>query len=330
MALQALVYGLDTSDVSDNDGRALFVNAQYHERFSSQVDCVQWFKPYATHLSDHEVFQRIEDVDQSYDVIYLLVPKNMIEARYLIARSLQILEQGGDLFCACENQSGGKRLQKIMQQFNAEIVQQISKYKSRFVQVKNNDVDITFVENSILEGCVQSIDKINFISQPGVYGWNKIDVGSAILAQHVPQDLKGNIADFGCGYGFLLQHILQQNDRVKTAYAIDADARALHVADQNLDDKRADYLWMDLRQASNIPAKLDAIIMNPPFHEGKKTDSGIGADFIRVAAKSLKRNGALYMVANNQLPYEAVLNDVFFNVEVLAQQNGFKVFKAVV
>jgi len=95
-------------------------------------------------------------------------------------------------------------------------------------------------------------------------------------------------------------------------------------------DVRGEYIWADLRSAKGIPTNLDAIIMNPPFHEGKKADSDIGIAFIKTAAASLRRNGALYMVANNQLPYETALEEIFFSHELLAQGGGFKVFKAVV
>ena len=221
-------------------------------------------------------------------------------------------------------------MQKIVQQFGAEIVQQISKNKSRFLEIKNTGVNADAVDVAIKAGGMQNIEKTGFIAQSGVYGWGKIDKGSKILLQHIPQDIKGKIADFGCGYGYLLQHILQQNNTIKSAYAIDADARAVDATRLNMgDDERVEYLWADLTQSQNIPNRLDTIIMNPPFHEGKKADSDIGVSFIKTAAQTLKRNGVLYMVANNQLPYEVVLEDAFFSYECIAQENGFKVFRAV-
>ena len=335
-ALDTLFYGLEQIDASfsDSEGaRILFINAQMHGALSCDVKCVQWFYPYAEGLTarGYDVAQRIEDVSGDYDAVYLLVPKNMVEARYLVARAFNVLKKGGALYCACENNAGGTRLQKMLQQFGVEIVQQISKHKSRFVYVKNVDVDAGAIEMAIAGGSVQSVDKTQFISQAGLYGWDKIDKGSAVLLQNIPDDLKGSLADFGCGYGYLLQHILQQNEGVKTAYAIDADARALEVTRKNLgEDDRVKYLWADLTKPKGIPTKLDTIVMNPPFHEGKRADSDIGIAFIKNAAASLRRNGALYMVANNQLPYERILNETFFSHELLAQANGFKVFKAVV
>jgi len=333
LALETLVYGLNEMRSSD-EGRVLFINARAHDGLDGDVESVQWFKPYYDGLDGDKRFARIEDVSKDnrgqYDAAYLLFPKNITEGRYLLALVSCLVSAGGMIYVSAENKAGGTRLQKIVQQFNGDIVQQISKHKSRFVAFENNDLDQNVVEGAVQGGALKSIGDIGFAAQAGVYGWNKIDKGSAFLLQHIPQDLKGKIADFGCGYGYLLQHILQQNDGIKRAYAIDADARALECAHKNIYDDRAEYLWADLTKAAGIPARLDAILMNPPFHEGKKTDSDIGVSFIKTAAASLRHGGALYMVANNQLPYEAVLEEAFFSHELIAQENGFKVFKCVV
>jgi 16S rRNA (guanine1207-N2)-methyltransferase len=68
--------------------------------------------------------------------------------------------------------------------------------------------------------------------------------------------------------------------------------------------------------------------MNPPFHEGKSADSGIGRDFIVSAHAALRPRGTLWMVANTHLPYEAVLSEVFFKYKEVAHASGFKVFRA--
>jgi hypothetical protein len=56
-----------------------------------------------------------------------------------------------------------------------------------------------------------------------------------------------------------------------------------------------------------VTDRYDVIVMNPPFHTGQSTDVDLGRAFLKVAAASLKRGGKLLLVANRQLPYEAVL-----------------------
>jgi 16S rRNA (guanine1207-N2)-methyltransferase len=63
--------------------------------------------------------------------------------------------------------------------------------------------------------------------------------------------------------------------------------------------------WHDV--TTGLPGPFDAILMNPPFHTGQATDVDLGRAFLKVAFASLKRGGKLLLVANRQLPYEAVL-----------------------
>jgi 16S rRNA (guanine1207-N2)-methyltransferase len=87
-------------------------------------------------------------------------------------------------------------------------------------------------------------------------------------------------------------------------------------------------MWEDLRRLPPDLPRLDFIVMNPPFHEGKKTLPEAGQAFIKTASQALKPNGALYMVANTHLPYEAALAQSFKNVKPLAVEKGFKVIHA--
>ena len=87
-------------------------------------------------------------------------------------------------------------------------------------------------------------------------------------------------------------------------------------------------IWDDLTAPDKLPKNLDFVIMNPPFHSGKGANSAIGIKFIESAHHALKRYGQLYLVANNHLPYERSLEQLFHKHEIIAQKNGFKVICA--
>jgi len=228
------------------------------------------------------------------------------------------------------------RLKKLLREAEIENINEISKHKARAVSgVKAQDMFL--LQNWIDQGQMRTVAQHNFVSQPGIYGWNKIDKGSVRLLQNLPGDMGGIGADFGSGYGYLAHHILDQNEGIKMLHVADADARALKACAENLDlfKARFETHWCDLTKddgknaASRKFKNLDFIVMNPPFHEGKKTDVTIGQSFIMKAAKSLKSGGRLYMVANTHLPYEDILSAAFSDVEKLHQGNGFKVFQAI-
>ena len=66
-----------------------------------------------------------------------------------------------------------------------------------------------------------------------------------------------------------------------------------------------------MRGDGSRAAVMDAVVMNPPFHEGRKADPELGQAFIEAAAGMLGAKGKLYMVANRHLPYEETLERLF-------------------
>jgi len=63
-------------------------------------------------------------------------------------------------------------------------------------------------------------------------------------------------------------------------------------------------------------------------HEGGSEDQALGRAFIARAAEALRPGGALWLVANAHLPYEASLREAFRHVAVAVQANGYRVYEA--
>lgn len=322
------------------DARAGFFNAQLHPALSlfkpERLFLQQYFRPHAQQL-EAAGYTVHSDTDAgpetgNLDMALLALPKNRIEAEYMIASALRALKPGGILFAAADNKAGGARLEKMLAAFGLEDIQTDSRNKCRVVRGKRGGGNETAIEHALAAGSPQPILNGRFQSWPGIFGWDKIDRGSEILLQHLPPGLKGRGADFGCGYGYLSARILQQ-PTVTELWCIDADIRALRMCEENLSKFKSGmkihYLWEDLRRPVPSCRALDFIVMNPPFHEGKAADEDIGAAFIATAAASLKPGGALYMVANRQLAYEQVLQDLFARTDKVFEGQGFKVFHAI-
>ncbi|MCB1532294.1 MAG: class I SAM-dependent methyltransferase [Alphaproteobacteria bacterium] len=313
----------------------LFMHAQTHVDLGllgPSAALYQPFKPYAMDLESlgHSAASGIPD--GSYDMVLALMPKNKDEAAYIAARALLMLRPGGLFVCAADNKAGGGRLKKMLQNFGLAGVQDDSKNKARVCWARVDSYDEKAVKSAQKAGDKQAVLGGDFISQPGIFGWNKIDKGSEILLRFLPDNLKGRGADFGCGYGYLSAHIVKTHGGVESLLAADADARALECCAETLSkiaaQTRCEFLWRDLTRDISGLENLDFIVMNPPFHEGKATDISIGKTFIYNAYKALKPGGALYMVANAHLPYEGVLDDQFSAVDKIFEGEGFKIFAA--
>ena len=172
-----------------------------------------------------------------------------------------------------------------------------------------------------------SRDAHGYITTAGVFSDGAIDKGSAFLVEVLPPKLPARIADLGAGWGFLAHHILTR-EGVAHLDLIEAEALALDCARQNVSDPRARFLWADATTFAP-PTPYDGIVMNPPFHTARAADPALGRTFIRAAAAMLTPNGKLWMVANRHLPYEHALSEAFRTVDMIAQNNAFKVFHAI-
>lgn len=163
-----------------------------------------------------------------------------------------------------------------------------------------------------------------FHTVPGVFSAEKIDAGSALLGDHLTS-IRGDGADFGAGWGYLAQRVLD-HEGVRSLDLIEAEKLSLDCAAQNIRDPRARLIWADATAHQGGP--YDFIVMNPPFHTSRRAEPALGQAFIRNAARCLSRKGALWMVSNRQLPYEETLSACFQRVERLAERDGFKLFVA--
>ncbi|MBL4804435.1 MAG: class I SAM-dependent methyltransferase [Alphaproteobacteria bacterium] len=321
----------------DSQQHALFINGSYFPAYPDiacgSFEAVQAFKPLYTSSKEMgwDIQPDIDNTRYEADVTLIALPKNQIEAVGLIAHGLLKTKAGGHVCIAAGSKGGGNRIVKNLKRFGIEDVQQETANRCRVVWFTRGDYDEEAVKDALEESGIQSIADGQFVSQPGIYGWNKIDKGSALLAACLPEGPFANGADIGCGYGYLSVEALQKWGCTSWHYA-DADFRAVEICGQNLEKHSLNSgthpHWIDCTQ--KLPfSGLDVIVMNPPFHEGQKGDPEIGNAFIRNASNALKNKGELWMVANNHLPYERVLKAEFRQVEKRAEEQGFKVYRCV-
>lgn len=325
------------------DDKILFINGAACPEISDylpagNIAVWQTFKPYAA-AQDPSSIKFLSDLptDDAYDLILILGGKQQKETLHFIARALELLKEGGTLVCAAYNDLGGKRLGKNIKELGVPATED-SKHHARVIWLKKPaHYDRDKAAAWIKDGDVRHVQIAGhtYQSQPGIFGWDKEDKGSALLLDHLPPKLKGKGADFGCGYGYLSAALLRRYPAISALYALDADSRAVNACRNNiaaLDHKAVRHvLWEDLTAPlprGTMPP-LDWIVMNPPFHEGKATENIIGQKFISAAAQALKPRGSLWMVANSHLPYEEILRKTFKIVNKQIETGGFKIFEAV-
>lgn len=303
------------------------MGARYHSELPD-ADLWQVFKPFVDELSASKNALSPELPDGQYDAVFCLVPKQVDEAKYWIAQGIDRLASGGALILAAANDANGTRLAGWMKEAGIENINSESKNKARVVWgIKTGTAPSAWIKGG--EPRLHDFGHgYKFYTQPGLFSWDRLDKASSLLIECL-KDLKGDVADFGAGYGYLSYAAFQKFPAIKSITMIEADKRALDCAVKNLEGKNAIPHWHDAMKALP-PAKIfDHIIMNPPFHTGKKTDVDLGQSFIRTASQNLRKGGSLTLVANTHLPYEDILKTAFSSVVTVIVKDGFKVIKGI-
>lgn len=268
---------------------------------------------------------RLEDLPEgSLETVVMLAPAGTIERRYALSLSLRALRPGGRLTALAPKDRGGARLGRELESFGCAPAETARRHH-RICAVAR-PAEIRDLDAVIQEGGPRHIDNLALCTQPGVFSWDRLDPGTALLLAHLPP-LAGRGADFGCGIGVLARAVLASQG-VTALTLIDIDRRAVEMARRNVGDPRADIRWADIRAAAADLARLDFVVMNPPFHDGGAEDRSLGEAFIRRAAEALRPGGTLWLTANAHLPYEAPLNAAFKTVVLKAASGGYKIYEA--
>jgi 16S rRNA (guanine1207-N2)-methyltransferase len=274
---------------------------------------------------------RLEDQGEgSLQALTVLAPPGAVERRYVLAHALRALAPGGVLTALAPKAKGGSRLKGELEAFGCAVTEDARRHH-RICRCPRPAAPVG-LDEALAEGGLRYSDSLGLWTQPGVFSWDRIDPGSALLARALSAPalapLAGDGADLGCGIGVLALAALK-SPAVKSLRLIDLDRRALDAARRNVTDPRARFDWADARDALPGLEGLDFVVMNPPFHEGGAQDHALGIAFVAAAARALRRGGICWLVANRHLPYEAALGERFKTVTRRADEGGYKVYEAV-
>jgi 16S rRNA (guanine1207-N2)-methyltransferase len=268
---------------------------------------------------------RLEDIaPDSLENAVLLAPPGTVERRYALALALRALKPGGRLTVLAPKDKGGTRLAKELRNFGCAITEEAKRHHR--ICTATRPAAPAGLDEAIQAGRPRHIDNLGLCTQPGIFSWDRLDPGTALLLRHLPS-LSGKGADFGCGLGILSRAVLH-SEKVKSLAMIDIDRRAIEMARRNVGEARATAHWADLRGSDPALTGLDFVVTNPPFHDGGAEDQALGQAFIARAAAALRNGGTLYLVANAHLPYEAPLRAAFKTVTPTVTEGGYKLFEA--
>ena len=266
-----------------------------------------------------------------FDLALVLPEKQREQSLGLLANGMLALRPEGMMMAACANDMGGKSYEKRLAEMTGSVDRTSKSHCRLFSAKKNGRFNITVAEAWEREAAARTVSAHGLIARPGNFSWERPDVGSEQLRRYLEnRPPAGAGMDLCCGYGYLAHRILAACPGVSELHLVDADRFALDCAVANTRDARVAVHahWLDASSES-LPANLDWIVLNPPFHRGNNRDIALGQAIAAKACQSLRPGGRLLMVANRQLPYERTCRELLTTCDIAEQSEGFKILDGI-
>ena len=298
----------------DTSGLGLFLNAHHHPDLPRNLHCYQPRRDLYNELVDDK-YGCAETVAElgRYDFAWIQGTPNEQETLGYLALACKHLKPEAPLILSVSNKDGGSRYAKLKFPYS------LSKHKCRVIASPAFEPPADWVDGPVK-------GENGYWTQPGIFGWNKIDAGSKLLVELMPDRLEGFGADFGAGWGYLSAHLAQRGCSDWHLYEV--DRRAVDAARKNLEGiPNIEVYWQDLTKET-ARRNYDVIVVNPPFHRDGRVSFEFGCLIVEEAIRNLRRGAHLWMVANQHLPYEVLLKEKLGAFETVGQRNGFKVLRA--
>ncbi|MCP1198787.1 class I SAM-dependent methyltransferase [Notoacmeibacter sp. MSK16QG-6] len=303
---------------------------RFPAEFQDGLTIIQGFRPDFLALQKRglNVVCSLDQIEgtAAFDIVIVCLSRHRRLNETMLAKAAKVCVDHGAIIAAGSKTDGAGAIRKALSRLTGDL-QSMPKHHGLVMWLTVDEAVRTAWDDAF--GDRDSVSASGFVTAPGGFSADRIDVGSALLAEHLPADLSGACADFCAGWGYLSIAASERCPALTSLDLFEADWASLKAAETNLSGiamPRA-FHWRDL-SSEPVEGRFDVIVMNPPFHTGRAAEPSLGEAIIERASTCLKPGGRLFLVANRQLPYEAVLNSRFRNVRFMAETSIYKVIEA--
>lgn len=265
--------------------------------------------------------------ERDFQAAVLFLPKSRELTEYLL-NTLAARLGGRELFLVGEKRAGVERAAKQLAAFGQARKLDSARH-CQLWQVRVEHTPATPDLHSLAQHYELPLSDgpLKVLSLPGVFSHGRLDVGSALLLEHLDNLPSGHMLDFGCGAGVLGAALKRRYpDSQVTMLDVDAFAVASSCLTLAANGLHADVISGD--GIDTAPTGLSVILSNPPFHQGVHTHYQATEHLLRQAARHLVSQGELRLVANSFLKYPPLIEQHLGTCQTLADAKGFRIYRA--
>lgn len=277
----------------------------------------------------------LPDIDT--DVILMVIPKGRYLSRALLAAAHAVLRPGAVLLLAGPSKQGAKSVIADARSLfgNAEVLGYKKHQRiARCVRAEQSGPTPEWArEPGVAPGTFGEwnvrVDGRELIiaTRPGVFSWNGLDDGTALLLEHLEIEPGQTVWDVGCGAGAIGLNLAQRG--AGHVCMTDIDLLALSCARRNAEvNDLADRTTIAACDGLDEPhGPVDLIVTNPAFHKGRDQETDMAETIAAHAKRSLTDGGRLVVVANSFLNYGQLMQHGGLTVRTLVETSRFKIWE---
>lgn len=263
-----------------------------------------------------------------YTASVLFLPKSRELTEYLL-QELAAKVPSGIVFLVGEKRAGSERAAKQLAAFGRTSKIDSARHCQLWrCEVSNKPKPPSLEAASKTFAVDAAGQSIQIHTVPGVFSHGRLDLGTQLLLECLDGLPSGHYLDFGCGAG-VVGSFLKKRYPAAQVTLLDVDAFAIYSSQLTLAANQLQATTVAGDGIHAAPKQLAAIISNPPFHQGVHTHYQTTETLLREAAEHLRPGGELRIVANSFLKYPPLIEKYLGSCEVLAERDGFKVYRAV-
>ena len=281
--------------------------------------------------TDVDYLSSIDLPKRAVSLAIIKLPKTLALFEYQLIRLRPLLTAHSTLLVAGMAKAMPPAVWKILERIIGPTQTSRAFKKSKVIQVS---VNVALGVPSNPYPVVWKLEETEFSlsNHANVFSRDKLDIGTRFLLQNLPQtEGEGDIIDLGCGNGVLGLMAAQQNPQVRLHF-VDESYMALESARENCKqlpgyaERMSFHAALDLADFED--QSCDLILCNPPFHQKQAVGDTLAISMFRESARVLRSGCELWVIGNQHLGYHQKLKNWFDQVELVASNSKFVIFKA--
>jgi len=264
-----------------------------------------------------------------HDLVIINFPKSKDELAFTLAMITPYLLKDAKIILVGEKKGGVQSSPKLTQHFLSHC-QKIDAARHCLIfagLVKEEMLNKAFNIDDWFKHYQLKIDDIELTiaSLPGVFSQKKLDIGTAILLDNLPEIMQKQVLDFGCGAGVISCFIGKKHPSTQLSL-LDVSALAITSAKKTLELNNLSGKVFASNSLSKVTEKYQHVVSNPPFHQGTKTSYQATEDFLKGIKPHINRSGSITIVANSFLQYLPIMQQYIGTTKTIMNKQGFSIY----